>query len=247
MAAVQSRALAAAGQLVLRPDLLGCGDSDGDFGDATWSDWVDDVVAACHWLRTESCADSDVGGLPLTLWGQRAGALIAVAAAARLGDVPRLLLWQPAAQGKTLLQQFLRLQMAGAMVARATVDDAEASRLAPRGSGRGRTAFAAGETVEIAGYRVGASLAAGLEGARLEPVAGVRQLHWLELSKRDEVALSPASQAALTAWRVAGCEVHARVVTGPAFWQTTDIEEAPELVDASTQAVLAQMSRVQPP
>ena len=51
MAALQSRALAAAGFDVLQIDLLGCGDSSGDFGDATWNDWVNDVVHGCRWLR----------------------------------------------------------------------------------------------------------------------------------------------------------------------------------------------------
>ena len=51
MAALQSRVFAAAGYGVLRIDLLGCGDSAGDFGDATWQGWVDDLVAACGWVR----------------------------------------------------------------------------------------------------------------------------------------------------------------------------------------------------
>src|SRR5687768_8838655 len=36
MAALQARALAASGHAVLQIDLLGCGDSSGDFGDASW-------------------------------------------------------------------------------------------------------------------------------------------------------------------------------------------------------------------
>ena len=56
MAALQSRALAAVGCAVLRIDLHGCGDSSGDFADASWEDWVDDVVAACGWLRERVAA-----------------------------------------------------------------------------------------------------------------------------------------------------------------------------------------------
>ena len=44
MAALQARALAKAGYAVLQIDLFGCGDSSGDFGDASWQDWVGDVV-----------------------------------------------------------------------------------------------------------------------------------------------------------------------------------------------------------
>jgi len=45
MAALQARALAGQGWAVLLPDLLGCGDSPGDKGDARWTAWVDDSVA----------------------------------------------------------------------------------------------------------------------------------------------------------------------------------------------------------
>ena len=36
MAALQARALAASGWVVLQDDFLGCGDRDADFGDADW-------------------------------------------------------------------------------------------------------------------------------------------------------------------------------------------------------------------
>ena len=66
MAALQARAMAAAGYAVLQIDLLGCGDSSGDFGDATWEDWLADVALACDWLQRRTAA-------PLWLWGQRTG------------------------------------------------------------------------------------------------------------------------------------------------------------------------------
>src|SRR5665647_3289851 len=113
MAALQSRALAQAGYAVLQIDLLGCGDSSGDFGDATWQGWVSDVVQGCHWLRSQSnfqCAGS--GQRPLWLWGLRAGCLLAVEAARQVGEPCNFLFWQPPAAGKPLLQQFLRLKVA---------------------------------------------------------------------------------------------------------------------------------------
>lgn len=45
MTARMARALAADGWRVVQRDLLGCGDSAGDFGDATWAAWLDDVEA----------------------------------------------------------------------------------------------------------------------------------------------------------------------------------------------------------
>ena len=54
MAALQARALAAAGFAVLQIDLHGCGDSSGDFGDASWEGWIEDVRLAAAWLRERS-------------------------------------------------------------------------------------------------------------------------------------------------------------------------------------------------
>ena len=174
--------------------------------------------------------------MPLTLWGLRAGALLAAEAAARLGDVHRLLLWQPASSGKAVLQQFLRLQLAGELMG---------------GEARGGTEtlkarLAAGHTVELAGYRIAPALAQGLERSTLRPVAGVRQLLWLEVSSREGAPLTPASASTVQAWQQAGCEVQAQAVPGPVFWQTTEIEDAPALVRA-TLAALAEPLRVAQP
>lgn len=72
MAALQAKALAAHGYAVLQLDLLGCGDSSGDFGDASWQAWVDDVVLACQWLRRQGDAPCGCGGCaPVACWQPR--------------------------------------------------------------------------------------------------------------------------------------------------------------------------------
>lgn len=236
MVALQARALASAGLAVLVPDLSGCGDSEGDFAQATWDSWIDDLAHACGWLRQRvgdavtplaagpsSCA----GRLPLTLWGHRAGALLATQVAARLGDVSQLMLWQPTPVGNAVLQQFLRLAAVGDML----------GGQAASGTTTLRQRLLAGEAVEIAGYDLNPALASGLEAARLGPVAGVPRLSWLECSPREGATLSPASSSLLAAWRSAGCLVHAEAVRGPAFWQSTEIEDAPALVQATLNAL----------
>jgi exosortase A-associated hydrolase 2 len=232
MAALQSRALAAAGFAVLQMDLLGCGDSGGDFGDATWSAWVDDVLFACRWLRLRHPVAAAQSALPLWLWGLRAGCLLAAEAAARL-DAPEacgLLLWQPAPAGNMLLQQFLRLKAASDMLV---------------GNGIGAVAelrrqLAAGDAVEVAGYRLNPALAAGLNQAALRPPVRPVHVEWLELnagSSAEAPALSSASAHSVLKWQQAGCSVRVQVVRGPAFWQTTEIEESPELLVATLAAV----------
>lgn len=220
MAALQARALAQAGFEVLQIDLLGCGDSSGDFGDATWEAWVDDALLGSRWLERQP------GPAPLWLWGLRAGCLVAAEALRRLGTPADLLLMQPPASGKALLQQFLRLKLAGNMT---------------DGNSKGlmtelRAALSRGESVEIAGYAMSAALALGLEAATLAPpvqVSAERRLVWLELTSRPDAQWMPAALQPQQHWSDAGYAVSAELVSGPAFWQTAEIEEAPALVEAT--------------
>jgi len=221
MAALQARALAEAGCAVLQIDLLGCGDSSGDFDDASWEDWVQDVLLGIHWLQARFEA-------PLWLWGLRTGGLLAAAAAERLGKPCNLLLWAPVANGKTALQQFLRLKTAAEMLggkARGAMDDL-------------RSRLAAGEVLDIAGYRLSPALAHGLERAALRPVAGVQRMEWIELSTMPDGTPSPLADQSAAAWQASGCVSRASVVQGPAFWQTTEIETAPALLPATVAAIL---------
>lgn len=221
MAALQARALSAAGYAVLQIDLAGCGDSSGDFGDATWSGWVDDVVRACHWIRSRT-------GAPIWLWGLRSGCLVAVEAAARLRETCHFMFWQPAVSGKLLLQQFLRLKTASELIA----------GQAKGGMDGLRQRLAADGFVEIAGYALSHALASGLEQAELRPPAMPGRLEWIELSNRPGATLAPVSAKQLEAWQAAGFSVRSRLVNGPAFWQTTEIEEAPALLSATLAAML---------
>jgi uncharacterized protein len=222
MAALQARAMAQAGYAVLQIDLLGCGDSDGAFEDAGWDDWLADVREAASWLRARCPA-------PLWLWGHRVGALIAVQAAALI-DVPcDFVFWQPAIAGKQMLQQFLRLKVAGDLL------DGNAKGVM---SGL-RQQLAGGKAVDVAGYRLAPGLAEGLERAQLVPPRRTGRLEWLELSSRADAGRSPASAKSIEQWQRAGFRVRDQQVSGPAFWQTAEIEEAPALIDA-TLAALAQ-------
>ena len=220
MAALQSRALAARGFAVLQIDLLGCGDSSGDFADASWTAWTHDVVDAAAWLRERFEG-------PLWLWGLRAGCLLAAEAARRIDGPVDLLFWQPATSGKLLLQQFLRLKAISDMIDGEAKGAIEALR----------RELAAGRTVEIAGYALAPALAGGLEVATLRPPPNAGRVVWLDVSSRADAAPSPASAAAVERWRAGGAEVQAEVVAGPAFWQSTEIELAPALIEASCAAL----------
>lgn len=220
MVALQSRALAQRGVAVLTIDLLGCGDSGGEFSDAGWDAWLTDADLAVHWMQSRWQA-------PLWLWGLRAGCLLA-AAAARRHTHSHLLLWQPPAAGKAVLQSFLRLKIAGQL----TSGDAGGKRLTESL----RQQLAAGDAVDVAGYRLPAAVAQGLEAASLDPGTGTgRRALWLEVASRETPELLPASTPAVARLKAQGWIVQTRAVRGPSFWQTTEIEDAPELVSASCE------------
>ncbi len=220
MAALQSRALAVAGYGVLQIDLDGCGDSSGDFGDASWDSWVADVSQACHWLQERSSA-------PLWLWGLRAGCLLAVNAAVNLKNCPNFLFWQPVLAGKPLLQQFLRLKLAGELIGN------EGKKLAEEM----RQQLAQGEAIEVAGYRLSPALTHGLEAAELRLLPNAGRVEWIELSNRAEATLAPISRKRLEEWHKSGLAVRSQVVSGPSFWQTSEIEESRALIQATLDAL----------
>lgn len=221
MVAMQARALAQAGYDVLQIDLLGCGDSSGNFGDTTWAAWRHDVLAAYHDLRMRSQA-------PLTLWGLRSGCLLAASAAVDLPEIANFIFWQPVISGKQHWQQFMRLKMAGELSSGQSIGVTEHLK----------QSLAAGQPVEIAGYTVAPGLAHGLESADLsllERTSGSVIL--LELSNRPDAELTPVAQKRIQEWRATGIKVEAVVVSGPAFWQTSEIEEVPELLTATLLAL----------
>ena len=226
MAALQARALAECGHGVLQIDLLGCGDSAGDFGDARWAAWVDDLLAGARWLRERSDA-------PMTFWGLRAGCLLLSEAAAQWPERCDYLFWQPTPHGAAVLRQFLRTAAAAALL---------------DGGGKGvveslRKRLAAGEAVEVGGYQIHPALASGLEQARLLPPArpdAVGAVAWFDLgspAQEAAVALGAASAAAAAPWQQLATSFESQVLAGPPFWQTTEIETAPRLIERSTAAV----------
>ena len=146
MAALQARQLAAEGCVVLQIDLLGCGDSSGEFSEARWHAWQRDAQTAVRWISRRY-------PVPVTLWGLRLGAMLAadVAQDASLG-IEHLILWQPVSNGGQFLSQFVRLRLASEMLASGAATTAlrELTEELRRGG-----------MLEIAGYELHADLAVG--------------------------------------------------------------------------------------
>ena len=137
------------------------------------------------------------------------------------------LFWQPVVNGQSLLQQFLRLKLAGELVSgtgKLAIEEA-------------RRALSEGESVEVAGYTLAPALAQGLATARLEPPTQRCHVDWFELTTRDNATLSPAGGIAETHWQAAGHTVRRRMAAGPPFWQTSEIEVASDLLNQTTEAL----------
>ena len=222
MAALQARAMAEAGFAVLQIDLYGCGDSAGDFGDASWQIWQQDVLLACQWLQDKTQA-------PLTFWGLRAGCLLATTVAVNLEKAPNFIFWQPVISGRQHGQQLMRLKQAGALL----------SGQAGNVMAELRHQIEAGQPVEIAGYTIAPELAKDLANAVLQPPAKNGRLDWFELSMQPGAERSPIAQEHLEQWQTAGYSVRSAMLHGPAFWQTHETEEVPALIAATLAALEA--------
>ncbi|MFB9243740.1 hydrolase 2, exosortase A system-associated [Massilia antarctica] len=230
MAALQARALAAQGYGVLQLDLYGCGDSSGEFAEARWDIWKDDLAAGCAWLSARLSA-------PLSLWGLRLGALLALdyahdnAQHAR-HPLAQLVLWQPVQNGATFLTQFLRLLTANAMLAEG--GDTKKSDKST-GTAALRATLLGGEMLEVAGYDIAPALAVAIDSkdaARLAPLTC--PVHWMETSAAAERPLTPAVLRLAEAWRAAGVDLHLQQVSCTPFWSTQEIAESPELLAATS-------------
>lgn len=217
MSARMARLLAEHGWRVVQRDLFGCGDSSGDFGDATWSAWLTDLDDELAMAQAS---------LPVWLWGLRAGVLLATGVLARRLD-SNLLLWQPVTSGAQHLQQFLRLH-AGA-------------RIVGSGKAEGQSSPAqrlrAGQSAEVGGYELNPLLASGMEQASFELPAGFSgRVVWFEVSD-DATRLTPAATRPIERLRARQIGVEAEAICGHPFWQTQEIEENEVLLQRSLAVI----------
>ncbi len=221
MVSLQARKLAALGYAVLTVDLYGCGDSSGDFREASWDQWIEDLVLAHTWLQSKIGKGQGIG-----LWGLRLGALLALNLTPHLPTPPSfVLLWQPVLKGEGALTEFLRIAVAGDMMS----------------SGNGvtvkqlREKFAGGQTVEIAGYEVAPELAHSLDKLKMADIELPEcKYYWVEIARDGARPLSFSARKQLDAWSESGINVDSRVIQGEPFWKTVEITDCPALIEATT-------------
>jgi exosortase A-associated hydrolase 2 len=223
MFTLAAQALARGGIASLVIDLHGTGDSAGEFAEARWKTWQSEAVASCAWLRER-------GHESVVLVGLRMGGLLALDIARKLPGLERIILWQPVLAGEGLVTQFLRMDVAARMLTQA---DARSSTDALR------KRLQAGETVEVAGYALAPELVAAIESLKLEtlPPASAPPIDWIEVVPDVSRNGAPAGLRVRQTWQARGLSVRHRVVAGPPFWSAVEIAVAPDLVQATVDAL----------
>lgn len=221
MAALQARAMARAGYAVLQVDLTGCGDSAGDFGDATWEKWRADATSAHAWLAAQITG-------PITLWGLRLGASLAVDVAPSLARIHRLLLWQPVLNGEQFLTQFLRIKLASEMLGEGQ---------AQSGTKELRARLEAGEPIEVGGNMLSPGMARGLSALQLAALRPPCEVEWMEVGATASDGISPASSRVVDTWLTDNAIVRTQTVLGEPFWVTQEITECSAAIIATLRAL----------
>ncbi len=223
LVAQQARALAAIGYHCTLVDFCGTGDSEGELVESSLQQWHGNLAQAIACLQAEE-------DLPLTLWGLRLGALLALDFCAN-SDIPisGLLLWQPLTSGKRFVSQLLRQRVASLV----------SGGLPPETTTEIRQRLGAGASVEVSGYTVAEELIAGIEAltmpAALPQLAG--PVYWMENVEDSDDGLSTAAGKAVEKLRESGCEVQVALFSGAPVWQLHKRDELPELLSITTAAL----------
>ncbi|NOX35784.1 MAG: hydrolase 2, exosortase A system-associated [Deltaproteobacteria bacterium] len=224
MAALQAGLFSQKGFGILQIDLFGCGDSKGEFGDATWDIWKDNINTAIEWLIVKK-------GKKISLWGLRLGALLMMDFV-KNSRVPieKYIFWQPVLNGKMAMHQFFRLALASQIMGR----DQESSKEI-------REKLSREQNVEIGGYELNHELVNMIERinmADLCPLPGSRII-WKEISFNDSGNIAPGTSKLVENFKQKGCIVETELVKGNSFWNTIEIAILPELIQSTTNSMIS--------
>lgn len=228
-----ARALSAAGYAVLQFDMHGCGDSEGEFADATWSVWLNNSHDALAELNRRA-AEHDIsqGAAPLWLWGVRSGALLASDMLKDMREACHMLWWQPVVSGQQVLQQWLRLDAAKDWL---NIDKGRTEATLPL-----REQLKRGQDVHVGGYRISPELAQELNALHLTPPspqsAQPGKIVSMAISASPST-LPPGITRQTQLWQGQGWQAHQQGVTCGPFWQQLSNTAPSDLIDASLTCV----------
>lgn len=216
MVAMAATRLAARGHDTLVLDPFGTGDAEGDFGDADWTTWRNDLRRGLEWMRAR-------GATCTAILGVRLGAVMAAELAAADPAIRRLALWQPVLDGKAYYTQFLRIRIAAELQSAGGIKSTDELR----------QRIAAGERIEVSGYRLGAGLTSEIDAVRWPAALPDVKIGWFETLAAEDSTVPRPSTKAIDAARAAGRSVDLVTPVGPPFWQVHERAVADRLLEAT--------------
>ncbi len=224
MAALQARAFSNIGYGVLQIDLFGCGDSSGEFKEARWNIWRQDINDAINWLNKNTTA-------PISLWGLRIGALLALdfKKNSNCGShIENIIMWQPVLNGKIFLNQFLRLQLANIFLSGKIKDK--------NNTNSPRDLLSAGSTIEVGGYELAPELAAAFDKLEMiKLITTAKNIIWFDISTDANNSISPTKLKIKEALEKKTHHLHFQTVPCLPFWATQEITECSNLISATSK------------
>jgi len=221
MLSLIAKALAGRGMHVVLPDFFGTGDSEGDFSEASWEGWLEQLDQ----IINKMVMDYDIESY--SLLGVRAGSLLAIEHIQQpQADADKLILWQPVIDGAAYLTQFLRLRLASGIL-RGDEEKETTQSLKQR--------LNAGETVEVAGYGLTSAVADGLAASSLKNVdcASLPSTCWIDIVSKDGQASPLVNRKLAQEWREAGVTLQHLNCVGEPFWASVEIAEVRGMIDES--------------
>jgi len=211
-----------AGYSVVIPDLYGTGDSEGEFEDASWSGWLDDVACVYRWVSEQELhIDAVVAA--------RLGCILA-AESLSTGNVStaKTVFWQPVDDGEKFLKQFLRLRVVASMSEGVTENVLGL-----------RERLAAGEALEVGGYRVPPALFSEIARRKLGVFLGdhLGALRILEISRKER-AENSSQRSSFESNAKGLIDGHpSTCLVGEPFWTSSEVVVNNELCDQTVSFI----------
>lgn len=211
-----ARKLAAHGFGALRFDLFGCGDSEGDLGEATISGWLKDIQCARDFMAEA------LPGRPTGLLGLRLGATLAAISAADDATIEDLVLIEPIIEGKTYFASDLRRMLIKQMMTEGAAKTRRKDVLQSLEKGEASLDF---DGFEISGRLY--SEIAGLNLRKVKKAAG--RVLVVQISPRR--TLRAELEQIVADCRNAGANADARPLVMPPIWNLLDEIDSTPLAD----------------
>ena len=212
---------------VLLIDLFGTGDSQGDFVDARWENWLADINTAYEMLINK-------GAESIIILGVRLGCLLAIDAYSKYkwNELDKLVFWQPVINGDVYINQFLRLRMAADFISQKEKTSTQELK----------EQLDNGLDIEVAGYMLNSELYQALCKKRFaDYILHISvPLDWYEIVSNLERELTVIAKKIIenTSWLV---RPEVQKIKGEQFWATPEISIIPELISKTAEKI-AQVS-----